>query len=86
MPQPRPDASLKAARQVRKEFRQETWDGFWLTAVEERPVNVVAKELAKDCGAVCTAQPRHAANPGESDRVRAGNVGRRVSDFAGRCV
>jgi RNA polymerase sigma factor (sigma-70 family) len=47
-----------AARQVRKEFRQETWDAFWLTAVEGQPVDAAAKELAKDCGAIYTARSR----------------------------
>jgi RNA polymerase sigma-70 factor (ECF subfamily) len=47
-----------AARQVRKEFRQETWDAFWQTAVEGRSVDVVAKELAKDAGAIYTARSR----------------------------
>ena len=47
-----------AARQVRKEFRQDTWDAFWLTAVEGRSVEVVAKELAKDAGAIYAARSR----------------------------
>jgi len=47
-----------AARQVRNEFRQDTWDAFWLTAVEGRSVEVVAKELAKDAGAVYAARSR----------------------------
>ena len=47
-----------AARQVRKEFRQDTWDAFWLTAVEGRSVEAVAKELAKDAGAIYAARSR----------------------------
>jgi RNA polymerase sigma-70 factor (ECF subfamily) len=47
-----------AARQVRNEFRQDTWDAFWLTAVQGQSVAVVAKELAKDCGAIYTARSR----------------------------
>jgi len=47
-----------AARQVRKEFREDTWNAFWLTAVEGRPVDVVARELAKDAGAIYTARSR----------------------------
>ena len=43
---------------VRKEFRQETWDAFWLTAVEGRSVEDVAKELAKDAGAIYAARSR----------------------------
>jgi len=47
-----------AARQVRREFRQETWDAFWSTYIEGRSVEVVAKELAKDAGAVYAARSR----------------------------
>lgn len=47
-----------AARQVRKEFHQATWDAFWLTAVEGRAVDVVAEELAKNRGAVYAARSR----------------------------
>ena len=47
-----------AARQVRNEFRQDTWDAFWLTAVEGRCVEAVAKELAKDPGAIYAARSR----------------------------
>ena len=47
-----------AARQIRKEFRQDTWDAFWLTAVEGRSVEVVAEELRKDSGAIYTARSR----------------------------
>jgi RNA polymerase sigma-70 factor (ECF subfamily) len=47
-----------AARQVRKEFRQETWDAFWLTAIDGRSVAAVARELGKDPGAIYTARSR----------------------------
>ena len=47
-----------AARQVHKEFRQDTWDAFWLTAIEGLSVEVVAKELAKDCWAIYAARSR----------------------------
>ena len=47
-----------AARQVRREFHQTTWDAFWLTAVEGRTVEAVAKELAKNPGAVYAARSR----------------------------
>ncbi len=47
-----------AARQVRKEFRPETWNAFWLTYIEGRPVEAVAMELAKDPGAIYTARSR----------------------------
>lgn len=47
-----------AARQVRKEFHQATWDAFWLTAVEGRAVEVVAEELVKNRGAIYAARSR----------------------------
>jgi RNA polymerase sigma-70 factor (ECF subfamily) len=47
-----------AARHVRQEFRQETWDAFWLTAVEGRAAETVAKELAKNPGAIYAARSR----------------------------
>jgi RNA polymerase sigma-70 factor (ECF subfamily) len=47
-----------AARQVRKEFRQATWDAFWRTAVEGLAVEVVAEELAKTRGAIYAARSR----------------------------
>ena len=47
-----------AAQQIRKEFRQDTWDAFWRTAVEGRAVEVVANELGKDAGAIYTARSR----------------------------
>jgi RNA polymerase sigma factor (sigma-70 family) len=47
-----------AARQVRKEFRPETWNAFWLTYIEGMPVEAVAKELAKDLGAIYAARSR----------------------------
>ncbi len=47
-----------AARQVRQEFHEATWDAFWLTAVEGRDVEVVAEELAKNRGAVYAARSR----------------------------
>jgi RNA polymerase sigma factor (sigma-70 family) len=47
-----------AARQVRGEFRADTWQAFWQTAVEGRPVAAVAAELGKGPGAVYTARGR----------------------------
>ncbi len=47
-----------AARQVRPEFRKETWDAFWLTAVEGRTSEAAAKELAKNAGAIYAARSR----------------------------
>ncbi len=47
-----------AARQVRKEFHQETWNAFWFTYIEGRSVEAVATELAKDAGAIYAARSR----------------------------
>lgn len=47
-----------AARQVRKEFQQATWDAFWLTAIEGCTIEHVAKELAKKPGAIYAARSR----------------------------
>jgi RNA polymerase sigma factor (sigma-70 family) len=45
-----------AARQIRDEFAADTWDAFWQTAVEGRPVHDVARLLGKTSGAVYTAR------------------------------
>ena len=47
-----------AARQVRKEFQQTTWDAFWRTAIEGRAVDVVAEGLGKSPGAIYAARSR----------------------------
>lgn len=47
-----------AARQVRQEFQQATWDAFWLTAVDGRSVGDVADELARNPGAIYAARSR----------------------------
>ncbi|MCO6047404.1 sigma-70 family RNA polymerase sigma factor [Aeoliella sp. ICT_H6.2] len=47
-----------AARQIRGEFQPATWDAFWLTAVEDRPVDEVANRLAKSPGAIYAARSR----------------------------
>jgi len=47
-----------AARHVRKEFHQDTWDAFWLTAIEGRSVAVAAEELGKNPGAIYAARSR----------------------------
>jgi RNA polymerase sigma-70 factor (ECF subfamily) len=47
-----------AARQVRQEFQQETWDLFWQTAVEEREIEEVAREFGKSRGAIYAARSR----------------------------
>jgi RNA polymerase sigma-70 factor (ECF subfamily) len=47
-----------AARQIKAEFQTETWDAFWQTAVEERPVPEVARLLGKKPGAIYAARGR----------------------------
>lgn len=47
-----------AAEQVRPEVRESTWQAFWLTAVDRRPPERVAKELSLSVGAVYTAKCR----------------------------
>jgi RNA polymerase sigma-70 factor (ECF subfamily) len=47
-----------AAEQIRKEFRESTWQAFWFTSVENRPVPEAAKELGISAGAVYIARSR----------------------------
>ena len=47
-----------AARQVRSEFQSETWDSFWMTAVEGVSVEEAARLLSRSIGAVYAARSR----------------------------
>lgn len=47
-----------AARQVRPEFQQATWQAFWRTAVEDQPIDAAAEELGKNRGAIYAARSR----------------------------
>jgi RNA polymerase sigma factor (sigma-70 family) len=47
-----------AADQVRGEFRQSTWQAFWLTAVEGQAASVAAKATGISIGAVYIARSR----------------------------
>jgi RNA polymerase sigma factor (sigma-70 family) len=47
-----------AAAEVQLEFQPETWRAFWLTAVEDMPVEQVATELGKSAGSVYAARSR----------------------------
>jgi RNA polymerase sigma factor (sigma-70 family) len=47
-----------AAGQVRHEFQESTWQAFWRTGVENRPIAAVAKELGMSEGAVYVARSR----------------------------
>ncbi len=47
-----------AARQIRPEFQPATWKAFWLTAVDDRAADDVARLLGKTTGAVYAARSR----------------------------
>jgi RNA polymerase sigma-70 factor (ECF subfamily) len=47
-----------AARRVRSEFHPSTWDAFWSTAVEGRPVETIAEALGKNPGSIYAARSR----------------------------
>jgi len=47
-----------AAARVRESVQERTWQAFWLTSVQERPVEAVARELGLTPGAVYIARSR----------------------------
>lgn len=47
-----------AARQIRDEFQEETWDAFWRSVVLDEPVEHVAESLRRSRGSVYTARSR----------------------------
>jgi RNA polymerase sigma-70 factor (ECF subfamily) len=47
-----------AAEEIRPEYHEATWLGFWLTAVEGLPVEAAAAELGKTVGSVYAARSR----------------------------
>lgn len=47
-----------AARQIQSEFHPVTWNAFWLTAVDGRDVDEVARQLTRSRGAVYAARSR----------------------------
>ncbi len=47
-----------AAGQVHNEFADATWQAFWKTGVENRPIEEVARELGVSVGAVYIARSR----------------------------
>lgn len=48
----------RAARQIRPEFSDSTWNAFWLTAVEEHSIDETARRLEKSTGAIYAARSR----------------------------
>jgi RNA polymerase sigma-70 factor (ECF subfamily) len=49
---------LWAAEQIRAEFRENTWQAFWRTCVDDRPIAEVAAELGMTAGNVYVARSR----------------------------
>ncbi len=47
-----------AAEKVRSSFQPKSWQAFWLTAVENRPADQVARELGLSKGAIYIARSR----------------------------
>lgn len=47
-----------AARQIKSEFENDTWQAFWLTAVDGISAQSVAKQLGKKTGSIYTAKSR----------------------------
>ncbi len=47
-----------AADQIRNEFNESTWQAFWQSVVEDRPVEEVAAALGRSRGSVYTARSR----------------------------
>lgn len=48
----------KAARDIEPEFAEDTWQAFWLTAVEGREITEVARQLSKKVGSIYAARSR----------------------------
>ena len=48
----------RAARDVKPEFRDATWDAFWQSAINGRPIAEVAEELGMSPGSIYVARSR----------------------------
>jgi len=48
----------QAATKVKPQFAPETWEAFWLTAIEQQSVASVAEQLGKSAGAIRVARCR----------------------------
>ncbi|MEM9644571.1 MAG: sigma-70 family RNA polymerase sigma factor [Planctomycetota bacterium] len=47
-----------AAEEIRSEFNKGTWNVFWKTAIEGRPISIVATESGMSAGAIYVARYR----------------------------
>jgi len=47
-----------ATERIRHEFQESTWQAFWLTCVEQRPIAEVATELGMSTGSIYVARSR----------------------------
>jgi RNA polymerase sigma-70 factor (ECF subfamily) len=47
-----------AAKQVQKEVKQNTWQAFWMSAIDDVPVAEVARQLGMSVGSVYIARSR----------------------------
>lgn len=47
-----------AARQIKPEFADGTWEAFWMTAIEGHSVETVSKRLERTPGSIYTARSR----------------------------
>jgi RNA polymerase sigma-70 factor (ECF subfamily) len=54
-----------AAEQIRGEYRESTWQAFWRTCIEGRPISEAAAELGMSVGSVYVARSRIIARLGE---------------------
>jgi RNA polymerase sigma-70 factor, ECF subfamily len=54
----RREVFLVAASQARQEFSERSWRAFWLTAVEQKPLDQVCEQLGMSRGSIYTARCR----------------------------
>lgn len=64
---------LVIAREVSKQVKPQTWQAFWKTEVERRPVTEVAADLEMNAGAVCVARSRVLARLRKAAQERLNN-------------